>query len=171
MNLSRTPGPPTLAAALAACVLLVGAALAAGCQNTPESRIAANPEAFAQLDEAAQARVRDGIIDRGFRREHVVMAMGRPNRTEEVETEMGRVERWIYRNVIPFEGSGVRFSTSVEANRIQRSSADPRGGTMRSPASVSVTSEPRITEMAGPALVTLYVDFRDDEVVELWVKP
>jgi hypothetical protein len=171
VNAPCPPRPSSPIFVLAALVLLLAALVTAGCQNSPAARIAANPEAFAQLDERAQGFVRDGIVDRGFRREHVLMAMGKPNRTEEAETEMGRVERWIYRNVIPTQGGRVQFSTSLEPNRVQRSSAEPNRGTMRSSGSVAVTSEPRITEMAGPALVTLYVDFSHDEVVELWIKP
>ena len=69
--------------------------LAAGCA-TPEARIRENPEAFAELNEDVQAKVRQGQIEVGYSSEAVHIALGDPDRKYARTTDAGTSEVWSY---------------------------------------------------------------------------
>src|SRR5690606_39014739 len=80
---------------------LVGAlaafAVVAGC-STPESRIAKQPELFAQLTPEQQQMIREGRVGIGFDAEMVKLALGDPDRVRERIDASGRSEIWMYIN-------------------------------------------------------------------------
>lgn len=77
--------------------LLAAAALilAAGCQ-TVDSRIKENPQLFASLDAATQAKIKQGIIDLGFTEDMVYLALGAPDQKREARSAAGVQTVWIY---------------------------------------------------------------------------
>jgi hypothetical protein len=72
--------------------------LAAGCA-TPERRIRQNPQLFASFPPQVQANVRKGVVDVGYNRDMVRMALGRPDRIYQRKTDKGQVEIWAYTDV------------------------------------------------------------------------
>ena len=83
--------PRLLASALAAALLL----LATGCE-TVDSRIKKNPDVFAKLDAASQAKIKQGIIDLGYTEDMVYLALGSPDEKRESRSETGTRVIWIY---------------------------------------------------------------------------
>ena len=79
---------------LCLCLLTLAVTLA-GCA-TPARRIAKNPELFATFPEAAQANIQNGIIEIGYTKPMVDMALGRPSRIYSRQTESGIQEIWAY---------------------------------------------------------------------------
>lgn len=76
--------------------LLAGAvSLLSGC-STVQSRIAQQPELFARLAPDVQQQILNGQIDLGFTPELVRMALGSPDVVEEITTDEGVQESWIY---------------------------------------------------------------------------
>lgn len=67
----------------------------AGCE-TVDSRIAKNPQLFAQLDAATQAKIKQGIIDLGFTEDMVRLALGEPDQKRESRSAAGTETAWIY---------------------------------------------------------------------------
>jgi hypothetical protein len=75
---------------------LAGAALLfAGCQ-TVDSRIRENPQLFASLDAATQAKIKQGIIDLGFTEDMVYLALGAPDQKRESRSAAGSQIVWVY---------------------------------------------------------------------------
>ena len=54
---------------------VAGAMLVGGCQSTPESRISANPQSFAQVPADQQGLVRAGQVSLGMSMEAVKLAL------------------------------------------------------------------------------------------------
>ncbi len=88
---------------------LAGAALlfAAGCQ-TVETRIKENPELFASLDAATQAKIKQGIVDLGYTEDMVYLAIGAPDLKRESRSAAGVQTVWIY-NTYFERYDGTRF--------------------------------------------------------------
>ena len=78
-----------------ALLALLAVFFVAGCE-TVDSRIAKNPQLFAQLDAATQAKIKQGIIDLGFTEDMVHLALGAPDQKREVRSEKGTETVWIY---------------------------------------------------------------------------
>ncbi|HLP25300.1 MAG TPA: hypothetical protein VK477_06465 [Acidobacteriota bacterium] len=80
-------------------ILLVAASTSAlwlcGCA-TPETRIKANPEAFARLTPAQQALVKAGSVALGFDMEAVRLALGDPDRVITRTDAEGERQIWHY---------------------------------------------------------------------------
>jgi hypothetical protein len=76
-------------------LLLLFAALAAGCA-TPEARIKRNRAAFEALPPHIQENVRKGIVDIGYPKDAVRIALGPPDREYTRRTADGVVEVWSY---------------------------------------------------------------------------
>lgn len=68
---------------------------AAGCQ-TVDSRIRENPQLFASLDAATQAKIKQGIIDLGYTEDMVYLALGAPDQKRESRSTAGSQTVWIY---------------------------------------------------------------------------
>lgn len=97
--LKRPAGPRVMgnmkAKIIGLCAALAGLAALSGC-STISGRIAANPEAFAQLPPDQQALVRNGQIAIGFTSADVRMALGNPTRISTRTDKNGQVEIWHY---------------------------------------------------------------------------
>ena len=72
--------------------------LASGCVSTPGSRIKKEPQLFATFAPEIQAKVQTGVIEMGFSRDMVRLALGQPRQVHSRITENGEVEIWIYMN-------------------------------------------------------------------------
>ena len=70
-------------------------ALVAGCQ-TVNDRIKERPAAFAQVDQATQEKIKQGIIDLGYTEDLVYLALGAPDVKRESLSAGGRTVSWIY---------------------------------------------------------------------------
>lgn len=80
---------------LAAAAALGAVLLLAGC-STPDTRIAHDPEAFAQLPADQQALVRAGRVSVGMNMEAVKMALGDPDRITLRTDAQGQTQIWHY---------------------------------------------------------------------------
>ena len=81
---------------------LAGLALA-GC-STPDSRIAANPAAFAALNPQQQALVKSGQPGIGMNMDAVKLALGDPDRVTLRTDTQGETQTWHY---VTYEADGV----------------------------------------------------------------
>ena len=69
--------------------------LSTGC-STPASRIKKYPELFAACSPAVQESIKKGVIDVGYAKDMVFLALGRPAAVFERETSVGKTEVWSY---------------------------------------------------------------------------
>jgi hypothetical protein len=77
-------------------LLLAGLILAlTGCQ-TVDSRIAEKSSAFAALDPAAQAKLKQGVVSIGDTPDLAYIALGAPDEKRIRQTASGTTEIWIY---------------------------------------------------------------------------
>lgn len=83
-------------AALLYCALIV---FVTGCA-TPQRRIEKNPEIFASFPEDVQENVRNGIIDLGYTKEMVLIALGKPNTIRTSISKERSAEIWEYTRTI-----------------------------------------------------------------------
>ena len=84
-------------------VLFIGVLVLSGC-STPESRIARNPEVFAQLSPQQQLLVKAGQVGVGFDMAAVKLALGEPDRIT-VRTEAhGQTQTWHYVETAYYDG-------------------------------------------------------------------
>jgi len=81
--------------------LAAGLMLLTAC-NTPESRIAKQPELFSRLTPDQQQMIKEGRVGIGFDADMVKLALGDPDRIRERVDANGRSEVWLYIN---YEGS------------------------------------------------------------------
>jgi hypothetical protein len=77
-------------------MVVVGALLGAGCQSTPQRRIAKNETTFAAMSPDAQAAIREGRVEIGFTPVQVELARGKPARVVRRTTAQGEGQSWIY---------------------------------------------------------------------------
>jgi outer membrane protein assembly factor BamE (lipoprotein component of BamABCDE complex) len=73
----------------------LGAVALVGC-STPESRIGANPEAFAKLNPQQQSMVKAGQVGIGFSMDAVKLALGDPDRVTMRTDASGQTQIWHY---------------------------------------------------------------------------
>ena len=91
-------------------IIMAAAALAvAGCQSTPEKRIAKNEAAFAAMPTDVQAKIRAGEVAVGFTPQQVELAKGKPDRVGKRTTAKGEEQSWIYEK----RASGLGFGIGV----------------------------------------------------------
>jgi outer membrane protein assembly factor BamE (lipoprotein component of BamABCDE complex) len=86
------PHPPRPTVALLAALLL-GALT--GCE-TPSSRIKRHPEMFARFPPEVQAKVREGVVELGYTKDMVMIALGAPDRHYIRRSDRGLTEIWSY---------------------------------------------------------------------------
>ena len=80
-------------------LLAVLVALMAACTSTPEKRIARNPEVFAGFPEDVQENVRAGVIQIGYNKDMVRLAVGEPDRISTRQREGEVLDIWTYMGV------------------------------------------------------------------------
>ena len=90
-------------------IVSVGALAMAGCQSTPEKRIAKNEAAFAAMPASVQAAVRAGRVEVGFTPQQVELAKGKADRVVRRTTAKGEEQSWIYEK----RASGLGFGIGV----------------------------------------------------------
>jgi hypothetical protein len=111
--------------------LFVGASIALMACSTTGSRIRSQQELFDSYPAEVQQNIRKGEIDVGYSQEMVEMALGKPDRKVEMQTEDGITEVWTYRKSVPgfsvgmgsgsYIGSGVGIGTGVAVGEPARS--------------------------------------------------
>lgn len=84
--------------------LFAGLMLLTAC-NTPESRIAKQPELFNRLTPEQQQMVKEGRVGIGFDADMVKLALGDPDRIRERVDANGRSEVWLYINYEASDGA------------------------------------------------------------------
>jgi hypothetical protein len=91
-------------------LLLPGAALIlllCSCvTQTPQTRIADNPTAFAALSTEHQGLVSKGLIAKGMPKSGVLLALGRPSRQTHGYRDGASYERWDYTRLYPIYTGG-----------------------------------------------------------------
>ncbi len=90
-------------------VLVIAVAGLAGCQSSPQKRIAKNEEAFAAMPVEAQAAIRAGRVEVGFTPVQVEMAKGKADRVGRRTTATGEQLTWIYEK----GSSGLGFGLGI----------------------------------------------------------
>lgn len=88
-------------------VLMAAAMAMAGCQSTPQKRIAKNEATFAAMSPEARAAIREGRVEIGFTPVQVELARGKPARVVRRTTAQGEERSWIY------EGRGSRLGVGL----------------------------------------------------------
>jgi hypothetical protein len=84
--------------------LVAGLMLFTAC-NTPESRIAKQPELFNRLTPEQQQMIKEGRVGVGFDADMVKLALGDPDRIRERVDKNGRSEVWLYINYETGDGA------------------------------------------------------------------
>jgi hypothetical protein len=111
--------------------VLAGALLVLAACSTTGSRIRSQQALFDSYPPEVQQNVRNGVIEVGYSREMVRMALGEPDRKVEMQTGDGVTEVWTYRESVPgislgmgsgtAIGSGVGIGTGVSVGEPARS--------------------------------------------------
>lgn len=81
-----------------ALLILMLAALALTACNTVHSRIEEKSSLFNSLDPQTQERIKQGLIDVGFTKDMVYIALGRPDREHDRLKSDGHETTWVYKN-------------------------------------------------------------------------
>jgi len=89
------------ASLLRSLLMLGGCALTSCAVNTPQTRIAKNPDLYESLTPAQREVVGRGRVEKGLPKGGVFLAWGRPDRVAEWDRSGQQVERWTYLGVRP----------------------------------------------------------------------
>jgi hypothetical protein len=120
--------------------LLTLAPLALAACSSTGSRIRSEQELFDSYPPEVQQNIRDGVIEGGYTREMVRMALGKPDRISETQAEGGPVEVWTYRRS---SGPGFSVGVGVGTGTFSRSGSGVGVGT-----GVSLDQPPRGEDIA-----------------------
>jgi hypothetical protein len=77
-------------------LFLVLALLGLAACSTFQKRAEEKSAVFAGLDAATQENLRNGVVEPGYTRDMVYIALGEPDERRETVTKAGRDEMWIY---------------------------------------------------------------------------
>lgn len=155
----------------------------AGCNSAGISaRIQEKSQAFEQLTPATQKHIREGLVERGYTKDMVYIALGRPNRVENRTSADGPIEVWIYKNIsLPANGfHGVNYSTDVgsiipgydPSKSIQSQQASgARSSSDQQFNHIDFDAVARATQLPDLPMGTLYVFFYSDRVFRLNLSP
>jgi hypothetical protein len=148
--------------------ILLAIALAA-CASPRAARIEEHAAVFAGLRDVDQEKVRQGLVDVGFRHEHVYMALGRPSRILRPAAATEDTQTWVYHNFVYGTSAATIAPTQTGARYegTQVTAAPVRGG---------LTSTPRGTptstvDSSGAGVGTLLLDLVDGIVVRIRLEP
>lgn len=160
----------------AVCLILVTVSTVlglTGCANPRETRIQEGAALFRTLQPAEQALIREGLVDVGFTREMVRLALGEPTRSSLAQTPQGPTETLVYRNVLQSPGSAQKLAFDTPTAR-------PTGGVMTSaaaPGGPSLTStqgsraQSTLSDGSDTPLGTLYLELQEGRVVRMRIEP
>jgi hypothetical protein len=96
LSVMKTPFLSLCSAALAA--LLLSSCVA---PSTPQSRIAARPEAYNSLPASQRSLIDQGKIKEGMTKDAVYLAWGQPDRVRESSSGGRKTESWLYEGYDP----------------------------------------------------------------------
>jgi len=82
-----------------------------GCASSFEKRAQEKATTFGKLDAATQEHIHQGLIENGYTRDMVYIALGRPTETKASESPDGKVDIWIYRNMTVARKAGFKGVT------------------------------------------------------------
>ncbi len=152
--------------------LLPAAALLAlglgACTSHRHTRIAEHAAVFATLPSEDQERIREGLVDLGYRHEAVYMALGRPSRILRAAGP-DDAQTWVYHNFVYGTSAAMVAATPVGARY---------GGTqvVAGPVRGGATSVPRgsptgMIDTSTTGTGTLLVDLVEGAVVRIRLEP
>lgn len=137
-------------------LVLAAAAALSGCGGGVNTRIEQNSELFESLDRETQAKIKEGIIELGYTRDMVFLALGEPNRKRQTKSRESVTETWIY-NTYFQRYDGQRF-IGYDRNVYY----DKKNDTYR------VFYTPRYTDVYTPETEErIRIVFRNDEAVSI----
>jgi hypothetical protein len=145
------------------------AAVQTACVNQRATRIEEHATVFAGLRESDQDKVRQGLVDLGFRHEAVYMALGRPSRILRPATSTGDVQTWVYHNFVYGTSAALVAPTQPGARYegTQVTAASVRGGLTSTPRGAPTPS----VDGSGSGVGTLLLDLVDGRVVRIRLEP
>jgi len=123
--------PPALIVAL----VFFLATAQVGCVNPRAARIEEHAAVFASLRTPDQEKIRQGLVDLGFRHEAVYMALGRPSRILRSPAATEDVQTWVYHNFVYGTSAAMTGPTQTGARYegTQVTAASVRGGLTSTP--------------------------------------
>lgn len=165
---SHPSGRPRFMKPAVLLVLLVVLALA-GCQvgSGIPARIAEKSAAFAKLTAAQQAKVEAGVIEVGFTKDMVYMALGRPNEARTVTLPEGRETTWTYRNVVLPQATNLLMVNPTGQARVHFRPGLQNQNTAISSTATKGIPAPSVDAIPDPTVETLHVIFLNEVVFEL----
>lgn len=149
--------------ALLSLVLVLGSA---GCESSGRStRIQEKAAVFATLSPAQKQLIEHGAIDLGYTQDMAYMALGQPTRTE--TSTNGKDTTWVFTNYYPPDsmrtsGIMVRRVGNVRNRNVVGSNSSTSGG-------FNTSSQETAMELPDMVSFTLYVVFRGNKVIDLWL--
>lgn len=157
------PRPIPLAGAI---VVLLGAT---ACVHQRAARIEEHAAVFASLRGPEQEKVKQGLVDLGFRHEAVYMALGRPSRILRSPAATEDVQTWVYHNFVYGTSAAMTGPTQTGARYegTQVTAASVRGGLTSTPRGSPTTS----VDGSGSGVGTLLLDLVDGNVVRIRLEP
>lgn len=158
---------PRPAVIVASVILLATAQVA--CVNQRAARIEEHAAVFASLRAPDQEKVKQGLVDLGFRHEAVYMALGRPSRILRPPAATEDVQTWVYHNFVYGTSAAMTGPTQTGARYegTQVTAASVRGGLTSTPRGSPTTS----IDGSGSGVGTLLLDLVDGNVVRIRLEP
>ncbi len=140
--------------------------LSTGCESTGRSaRIQEKASVYATLSPSQKHLIQQGAIDLGYTQDMVYMALGKPTRTE--ASADGKATTWRFTNYYPPDsmrttGISVRRVGNVKNRNVVSSNSSTSGG-------FNTSSQETAMELPDIVSFTLYVVFRGNKVIDLWL--
>lgn len=147
------------------------------------SRAEEKSAVFGQLDPATQKHILNGNVERGYTKDMVYIAIGKPSKVEMRKSQDGDVEIWVYKNmVLPQSGGfkGITYNTNfqlgtsenlgaaggISGARSSMTGYSPKSGTQINN-EVNQTAMDSATELPDLPTGTLYLFFFGDHVFKM----
>lgn len=145
----------------------------AGCASPRESRIQAASALFNTLDARAQSLIREGLVQEGFTREMVILALGQPTKVSVTETPQGTLETLAYRNFLYSSESAQKLAfdppTLRSASGPMVSSSAPGGPSLTS--TQGSRTQSTLTDGSDTPLATLHLELQGGRVTRVQLEP
>jgi len=151
---------------LGGLIVAVAIGLITGCASSSASRIEEKSAIFQTLTAEEQANIRRGVIEEGYTKDMVYMALGRPT-SEEGPEGMG-VEKWTYANFYP--------SKTVAGQNLYQAttpSADDNASVRSKVGNVGAISDNSSTTSVGADVEAAHMEvwFRRGRVMRIQLTP
>lgn len=155
---------------LLACAL--GFALQ-GCVSTMESRIREKSAVYGQLNAATQQHIRKGLIENGYTKDMVYMALGAASEMKTADTPDGSVDIWTYKNMALARKTGFKgvvYNTNFDIAPGAPGSRPGTGMSKQAFSSLDMTQIESATELPDLPMGTLNVYFYQGRVYKMALK-